>query len=227
MKNNQYLIIDTSTKTGSVCIYANGEIQRVHIWGSKNNHTAELLPAIKMLMDLESTRISEFIGIVVSIGPGGFSAIRTGIAVGQGLAMGASLPIVGVNSLETSAYSLRHINKQICSLIPAGRENIAWCTYAMDSSGWRIITEEKITKISEFVKSQSSIENTCFCGEGLTPDIVELLEAHYKIELLRVEDSPVLARLKGAIEIGINLLSSQENLTNNIEPKYLRPPSIT
>ena len=56
---------------------------------------------------------------------------------------------------------------------------------------------------------------------------MELLEAHYKIELLRVEDSAVLARLKGAIEIGINLLSSQENLTNNIEPKYLRPPSIT
>lgn len=227
MNNNYYLIVDTSTKTGSVCIYGDGEIKRVYVWNSQNNHTAELMPAIKMLIDLESRHICDFNGIVVSVGPGGFSAIRTGIAVGKGLALGASLPIVGVNSLEASAYPYRYIDKQVCSLIPAGKENVAWCTYAMDSTGWHIVSEGKITKIQEFIQFQTSMANTFFCGEGLTASTVKLLEAHHRTQVLRAEESPVLARLKGAIDIGIQLLMDEKNLPNDIEPKYLRPPSIT
>ena len=228
MDNSHYLIIDTSTKNGLVGIYAEGEIKRTYAWNSKNNHTAELMPAIKMMMDFEGIGISSFQGIVVTVGPGGFSAIRTGLAVGKGLALGASLPIVGVNSLETSAYSNRFLRKYICSVIPAGRENVAWCTYTVDSLGWHSVTQEKITKISEFVTSHISIEDICFCGEGFTRDILEQLEAHYQTKIFYTDEISVLARLNGAISIGLEKLRGySKESSEEIQPIYLRPPSIT
>ena len=65
MDNLHYLVIDTSTKSGLVCIYSDGAIKRTYAWNSKNNHTVELMPAIKMLMDMDGINISDFQGVIV------------------------------------------------------------------------------------------------------------------------------------------------------------------
>ena len=100
-----YLVIDTSTRYGAAAVWRDG-LSRSVSWRSRNNHTAELMPAVRWLTEAEGIAPDALDGVVVSVGPGGFSALRTGIGVAKGLAVAWSLPVAGVSTLEASAYPL-------------------------------------------------------------------------------------------------------------------------
>lgn len=218
-----YLIIDTSTRYGAVGLW-DGGIERLNAWRSHNNHTAELMPAVDALLQADAILPGELMGIVVAIGPGGFSALRTGLGVAKGLAVGGSLPLVGVSSLEASAYTYRNAAARICALLPAGRQTVAWSTYASRGDSWRVLNEERVSSCEEFLALQEG--QTLFCGEGAGDLETQLLDRLGESALFT--DTTPLSRLVGAAEIGVpRIVAGQVGLPDSIEPRYLRPPGIT
>ena len=120
-----YLVIDTSTRYGAAGVWHDG-LSRTISWRSRNNHTAELMPAVRWLTEAEGIAPDALDGVVVTVGPGGFSALRTGIGVAKGLAVAWGLPVAGVSTLEASAYAYRLAAERICAVLPAGRGAVAW-----------------------------------------------------------------------------------------------------
>ena len=89
MKNKMNILgIDTSTRYASVSLI-NEEEKRFYIsWNSNQNHGSELLPNINRLLVDAKIKMKDISHISVCLGPGGFSALRTGIATTIGISMG-------------------------------------------------------------------------------------------------------------------------------------------
>ena len=71
------LIIDTSTRYASVAVSVNGAISRELLWRSDKNHSVELVPAINEILRMKGAVIKDVENIVVCLGPGAFSALRS------------------------------------------------------------------------------------------------------------------------------------------------------
>ena len=159
-----YLVIDTSTRYGTVGLWADG-LSRAATWRSRNNHTSELMPAVQWLLDAEGLSPSGLDGVIVAVGPGGFSALRTGLGVAKGLALAASLQIAGVSSLEAMAYAWRDSAVRVCALLSVGRDAVAWGAFGSTGGVWQALSDEHVSTVAEFAHAQPDGE-TLFCGEA-------------------------------------------------------------
>jgi len=66
-------------------------------------HQAEkVLPTIDQILKKEKIKLSALRGIGVVTGPGGFTSVRVGVAVANGLGYGLSLPIIGIKADQFS-----------------------------------------------------------------------------------------------------------------------------
>jgi tRNA threonylcarbamoyladenosine biosynthesis protein TsaB len=100
------LAFDTSTENLSVALQcAAGR----RVWDGPGGAlaSATLLPRIRALMDEAAVRWADLSAIAFGCGPGAFTGLRTACAVAQGLAFGASLPVLPIDSLLIVAEGAR------------------------------------------------------------------------------------------------------------------------
>ena len=70
------------------------------------SHSAVMLPAVEALLAAAGAAPSALSGVVVCVGPGGFTALRIGVATAEGLAL-TGLPTWGFSAFELRAAALR------------------------------------------------------------------------------------------------------------------------
>jgi tRNA threonylcarbamoyl adenosine modification protein YeaZ len=100
------LCIDTATADGMVVVAREDGAAAVARWRSSGRHGENLFTHIeKAMADAEVCR-DQLSLIGASIGPGGFTSLRVGLATAKGLALGLGTPIVGVSVLHVLARSI-------------------------------------------------------------------------------------------------------------------------
>jgi len=70
------------------------------------SHSATLLPALGELLAEAQAAPGDLTGVVACVGPGGFTALRIGVATAEGLAL-TGLPTWGFSAFELRARALR------------------------------------------------------------------------------------------------------------------------
>lgn len=117
--------IDTSTPVLSVAIVENGKvIQALHA----GELTGPQLHGEILATLLEDLLQQHIINVVaVGLGPGPYTGLRTGIAIGQAIAFARGVDINGVSSLHALAHGhWRRGGKSGVAVIDAKRKEIAW-----------------------------------------------------------------------------------------------------
>ncbi len=112
------LALDTSTEYLSLALQLNGTTLRYDALAGQG-HSQQILPQIRALLDEANIELADLEGIAFGAGPGSFTGVRIACGVAQGLAFGANLPVVGVNTLMALAESIfkeNAINKVIACL---------------------------------------------------------------------------------------------------------------
>lgn len=231
------LAIDTSSRNASVALAAppaaagDAVVVAGLSWRSAVNHTTELMPAVAQLLDRRGLRPAQLDAVAVALGPGGFSALRTGLSVAKGLALAARIPVIGIGSLDLEIYPLREAGRPVCALLEAGRGEAASAIIAPGGARRR---EDRITGPDELLDeiraladddATESGDAMLFCGEGLPPWAESIRAALGRRAILC--HTPPSARAGSLAALAAQRLAQgQTDDLDALQPRYLRMPTI-
>jgi tRNA threonylcarbamoyladenosine biosynthesis protein TsaB len=100
------LALDTSTDTMSLAVQ-NGDAIFTHTGAGGAQASSTLIPAIEALMQQAGLQYAQLDAIVFGRGPGSFTGLRTACSVVQGLAFGANVRVLPVDTLLALAQEAR------------------------------------------------------------------------------------------------------------------------
>ena len=77
-------------------------------------------------------KLDDVEGLAVAVGPGSFTGLRIGIAAVEGLAYSLDRPVVGVSTLDATAYRYRYRRGILAAVLDAYRGEVYSASYRSD-----------------------------------------------------------------------------------------------
>ena len=126
------LALDAATEACSVALEVDGQmIERTHLAGKAHSET--ILNMVSELLAEAGLQLRALDGIAASIGPGAFTGVRISVAVAQGLAFGAGVPVVALSTLEALALQALELPlPRALSCLDARMGEVYWGCFAAD-----------------------------------------------------------------------------------------------
>lgn len=127
-------------------------------------HSATVLPMLQQLLAEAGVTLAECDALAFGCGPGAFTGVRTACGLVQGLAVGASRPVVPVVTLEAIADAARMAGagNDVLAVLDARMGEVYSAQYRYDD-GWHAVTEPMLSRATEVVvRGRPAV-----CGNGL------------------------------------------------------------
>src|SRR5258708_1204463 len=131
------LALDTATRTLSLALHDGKRVCAEMSWNTLNQHTVELVPAVRDLMARASVSTADLTVLGVSQGPGSFNGLRIGFSMAKGLALARNLPLVSVPTLDIVAAAQPFFDGILVAVLQVGRGRICRGSYRWSASGWQ------------------------------------------------------------------------------------------
>jgi tRNA threonylcarbamoyl adenosine modification protein YeaZ len=186
-------------------------------------HAERLLPMIAEVMDGAGLAFSELDRIAVTLGPGGFTGVRVGIAAARGLALASGKPVVAATSLAVMAHRAEEMLAAMGETLGARRLMVAvdarrGALYVQSFAPGAVAPAE--AQLLTSVEAARSLEprGAVVVGSGATAVADAAKAAGVTVEP-RFPDLQPHAR---------NLAAMAERLTpvGRVRPLYLRLPDV-
>ncbi|AKA37115.1 tRNA (adenosine(37)-N6)-threonylcarbamoyltransferase complex dimerization subunit type 1 TsaB [Yersinia ruckeri] len=134
--STRILAIDTATEACSVALWNDGAIL-AHFELCAREHTQRILPLVQQILTESGLALSQLDALAFGRGPGSFTGVRIGIGIGQGLALGANLPMIGISTLQTMAQgAFRQIGAtRVLAAIDARMGEVYWGQFERQADG--------------------------------------------------------------------------------------------
>ena len=98
--------LDTAGASCSVAIMRDGEVLANRLEEMRRGQSERLLPIVQNVLDETGLELLDIDGFVTTIGPGGFTGVRIGLAAAQGFSLACNKPLVGVTNFEALARAV-------------------------------------------------------------------------------------------------------------------------
>lgn len=217
------LAIDSATRWAGLALYDGTAVIAEYGWRCLNNHTIELTPAIAEMGERVGVSPADWKGIAVAVGPGSYTGLRVGLALGKGLALANQIPLIGVPTLDIVAASIQQSSEQLLVAAAAGRSRVCAAVYQWQTrGGWQARRPAVIDSWENILSGVS--KPTLFVGE-ITPEAARLIKSANKE--FRVGTPALSTRRAGFLaELGWQRLrKGQIDDSSSLAPIYLRDPA--
>lgn len=153
MQPMKLLAFDTSTDVMSVAV-TDGQRIWQHSGPGAAQSSGTLIPVILDLLAQAGLRLAELDALVFGRGPGSFTGLRTACSVAQGLALGANLPVLPVDTLMAVAEQARmqwaqqgrDCGPQLLALLDARMDEMYVQRFAWADGKWSALADCVLTR---------------------------------------------------------------------------------
>ena len=141
MSTGRWLAFDTSTEVLSIGLAVDGRMD-VRTLAGGAQASASLIPNAMDMLAQAGVVLSALDAIVFGRGPGSFTGLRTACAVAQGLALGADVPVLPVDTLVAVAEQARmqaavaETPVTVLALLDARMDEVYSAAYDWDGQRW-------------------------------------------------------------------------------------------
>jgi tRNA threonylcarbamoyladenosine biosynthesis protein TsaB len=163
------LAIETATGCGGVSLTQGGvdegRVLAEYTLQPEITHSRRLLGSIGAMMEAAGVGWSDLDAVAVSLGPGSFTGLRIGMAAAKGIAMGASLPLLGVPTLDGLAAQATPTELPLCCLLDARKQQVYAAFYSFKTG--RCLRTSDFMVVSAEQLAQRIQEPTLVVGPGI------------------------------------------------------------
>jgi tRNA threonylcarbamoyladenosine biosynthesis protein TsaB len=169
------ICLETATNLCSVALCDSAGVISLKESNETKSHAALLTVFIEEILRDNGIKAADLDAVAVSKGPGSYTGLRIGVSVAKGIAYGASIPLIGIETTLSMFFGITgsryfnpesDINTIFCPMLDARRMEVYYAIF--DSGGNRLkdISAEIINgdTFSYIPESQKII----FFGDGAT-----------------------------------------------------------
>ncbi len=202
------LALDTSTDTMSIAVQF-GDAVYAHTSAGGAQASATLIPAIEALLKQAGLHYAQLDAIAFGRGPGSFTGLRTACSVVQGLALGANVRVLPVDTLLILAQEARILaEKEGCDstrILAAldARMGEVYAHYYDFNSAPRSIYAGELLK-----KPQNLLENITQMPTVLAGNIRPALDAHLSADALALPYLACLPTARALLQLAPRLIAA-------------------
>ena len=203
MIKHNILALDASTEALSLVLHYQGQTFH-HFEECPQQHSQKILPLIDELLAKAQCKLTDLDVIGFGQGPGSFTGVRISVAIAQGLAYAARLPLVGVSS-------------DVFSAIDARMGEIYFAHYKADDNGLMLLVDEEQVIKPELLTLPETAATAVGTGWQTYPSLVsELANVSLNETILLPDAKYMLASVATAFANGETVTAA------NAQPKYVR-----
>jgi tRNA threonylcarbamoyladenosine biosynthesis protein TsaB len=157
--------IDTAGRSGSVALVDETQVLASFYLRQAPPFSSHLMRLVDTVCAQVGCRISDLGGFAVSLGPGGFTSLRVGLATAQGLAMATGKPLVGCSTFEALVAMAAGWHGIVCPILEARRGEVYAAFYSQQEAMVREIIPGAVTTPDALCTLVT--ERTLFLGSGV------------------------------------------------------------
>ena len=214
--SSRILAVETATEACSAALLWDGEVRERYVI-EPQAHSRLILSMMQSLLAEAESPLSELDALAFGRGPGSFTGVRIRIAVAQGLALGADLPLRPVSTLHSLALTAhrKHGHPLVLTLLDArmGEVYAAGFDFGRKPTG--------IVRLSERVCSPQQLDPGAGQWLAAGPGLVsyrELLQEQLGAALV-AEDGQLLPQAAATLSLA---RAVEDVAPEHLEPVYLR-----
>jgi tRNA threonylcarbamoyladenosine biosynthesis protein TsaB len=157
--------IDTAGRSGSVALVDETQVLASFYLRQAPPFSSHLMRLVDTVCAQVGCRLSDLEGFAVSLGPGGFTSLRVGLATAQGLAMATGKPLVGCSTFEALVAMAAGWHGIVCPVLAARRGEVYAAFYCQQDATVREIMPGMVTTPDTLCTLVT--ERTLFLGSGV------------------------------------------------------------
>jgi len=187
------ICLETATNLCSVALCDSAGVISVLESDESKSHASLLTVFIHEILRNNGITVQDLDCVAVSKGPGSYTGLRIGVSVAKGLAYGASIPLIGIETTLSMFYGIisgkyfstgPERNTLFCPMLDARRMEVYYAIYDAEGNKIRNISAEVITKdtFAGYPESQKII----FFGDGALKcrDVIDRVNATFATEFM-------------------------------------------
>jgi tRNA threonylcarbamoyladenosine biosynthesis protein TsaB len=164
------LCLETATPLCSVALCDNKGVISLKESNESKSHAAMITVYIDEILRENDLKVSDLEAVAVSKGPGSYTGLRIGVSVAKGLAFGAEIPLIGVETTLSMYNGIKHKalgtddDTLYCPMLDARRMEVYYAIYDYSGNKIKDISAEIITENT--FKSFDGSKKIIFFGDG-------------------------------------------------------------
>jgi tRNA threonylcarbamoyladenosine biosynthesis protein TsaB len=221
MSELRLLSLDTSGETFSLALTQGSTLVAESLSGQPRSHLVQLFPQLVVMLQQAGWSPQQLDGVAVTVGPGSFTGLRTGLLLAKSLGQSLNLPCYGVDTLEALACNLFDC-PNVVACLDARKGEVAWAHFAVQNGLARPLSPQRLDSPAEFARAVPA--QSVVLGGGCQPALEFLRQRSDLVvapaDLWRVRASSLARQARTLVR------SKAASHWSKLRPEYVRPADV-